>query len=111
MITNSFAANNQFAAHAGYAPSRTALLKAGIDLYESLPNADVIGAELVAATGSRATLHTKAFIIDEQDFFIGSFNFDPRSANLNTESGVIIHSPPLAEAMLTLVADALPQQT
>lgn len=37
--------------------------------------------------------------IDEKQVFIGSFNFDPRSANLNTEIGVIINSPPLAKAV------------
>ena len=68
------------------------MLKAGVTIYEVRPDADVSGAELVAGSGARATLHTKAFLVDRHKVFIGSFNFDPRSANLNTESGVIIES-------------------
>ena len=40
-------------------------------------------------------MHTKAYVVDRKQVFIGSFNFDPRSANLNTESGVLIESPEL----------------
>ena len=43
--------------------------------------------------------------------FIGSFNFDPRSANLNTELGVIIQDPELALIYTVLVEDALREQT
>jgi putative cardiolipin synthase len=96
VITNSLAANNQFTVHAGYAPSRKPLLEAGVDIWEVKPHADIAGAELVAAVGAKATLHTKAFIVDRQEMFIGSFNFDPRSANINTELGVIIRDPGLA---------------
>ena len=49
----------------------------------------------VGNQGAEASLHTKAFIVDEEHVFIGSFNFDPRSANLNTEMGVIINDPEL----------------
>jgi len=96
IITNSLAANNQSSVHAGYAPSRKPLLESGVKIYEVRPDADVSGSELMAASGAKATLHTKAFIIDRQEMFIGSFNFDPRSANINTELGVIIKSEKLA---------------
>jgi putative cardiolipin synthase len=90
IITNSLAANNQSSVHGGYAPSRKPLLKAGVRIFEVRADADVSGSELVAASGAKATLHTKAFIVDRKELFIGSFNFDPRSANINTELGVII---------------------
>lgn len=111
VVTNALAANNQFAVHAGYAPARRPLLRRGVALYETRPDAEVASAELIAAGGARATLHTKAFVIDRREVFIGSFNFDPRSANLNTESGVIIRSPALAEDLLALADAALPQQS
>ena len=44
-------------------------------------------------------MHTKAFIVDRDEVFIGSFNFDPRSAYLNTEMGVVIRDPVLATEM------------
>jgi len=92
IVTNSLAANNQVAVHGGYAPSRKPLLKNGVSLYEARPDAKVRGSELVAAASATATLHTKAFLVDARVLFVGSFNFDPRSAFINTESGVIIHS-------------------
>ena len=48
---------------------------------------------------STASLHAKTFSVDGEKLFIGSFNFDPRSAALNTEMGAIIHSPTLAREL------------
>ena len=111
VITNSLAANNQFTVHGGYAPSRKPLLEAGVKIYEMRPDADVEGTEFIDASGAKATLHTKAFIVDDREVFIGSFNFDPRSANLNTELGVIIRDPELALVYTVLIEEALPKQT
>ncbi len=108
IITNSLAANNQFSVHGGYAPARKPLLEAGVRIFEARPDSDIAGAELVAASGAKATLHTKAFIVDRSEVFIGSFNFDPRSVNLNTEMGVIIRDPELAQAMADRVYAKLP---
>ncbi len=111
VITNSLAANNQFTVHGGYAPARKPLLAAGVNIYEARPDADVAGAEFVDAGGAKATLHTKAFIVDDADVFIGSFNFDPRSAYLNTELGVIIRDPDLAALYSLRIEEALATQT
>ena len=111
VITNSLAANNQASVHGGYAPSRKPLLESGVQIFEVRDDADVLGSELVAASGAKATLHTKAFIVDRREVFIGSFNFDPRSANINTELGVIIRSPELANHYADRILAALPEQT
>jgi len=111
VITNSLAANNQFTVHGGYAPSRKPLLEAGVRIFEVRPDVDVAGTEFVDASGGRATLHTKAFIVDDKEVFIGSFNFDPRSANLNTELGVIIRDPELALFYSIAVEDGLQDRT
>jgi putative cardiolipin synthase len=97
VLTNSLAANNHWIVHSGYAPSRKALLRAGVELYESRP--DIPYEDDVPETfrSEVTTLHTKAMIIDRRQVFIGSFNWDPRSLNLNTEMGVIIDSPELGE--------------
>jgi putative cardiolipin synthase len=67
VITNSLAANNQFTVHGGYAPSRKPLLEAGVKIYEVRPDADVAGTEFIDTSGSQATLHTKAFIVDDKE--------------------------------------------
>ncbi len=108
IVTNSLAANNQFTVHAGYAGSRKPLLEAGAEIWEVKPHAEIKGAEIVAAVGAKATLHTKAFIVDRKETFIGSFNFDPRSANINTELGVIIYDRGLAEQFAKFADDTLP---
>ena len=111
IITNSLAANNQFTVHGGYAPSRKPLLEAGVKIYEVRPDAEISGTEFVNAGGAKATLHTKAFIVDDKETFIGSFNFDPRSANINTELGVIIRDPEMALLFSTMIEDKLQTQT
>lgn len=109
IITNSLAANNQFSVHGGYAPARKPLLEAGVKIYEARADSDIAGAELVAASGATATLHTKAFVVDRREAFIGSFNFDPRSAFLNTEMGVIIEDPVLATQIADDVFEKIPR--
>jgi putative cardiolipin synthase len=111
IITNSLAANNHATVHGGYSPSRKPLLRNGIRIYEVRPDADVPGSENFAASGAKATMHTKAFLVDRKQVFIGSFNFDPRSANLNTESGVLIHSERMARHFGDLIYSKLETQT
>jgi putative cardiolipin synthase len=111
VITNSLAANNQFTVHGGYAPSRKPLLEAGVRLYEVRPDAEIKGTEFIDATGAKATLHTKAFFVDGERVFIGSFNMDPRSARINTELGVMIDDPELAAEFAGFIEQGLRNQT
>ena len=131
VLTNSFAATDVALVHAGYAPSRTALLQAGVRLFElcgtarDLPDHKArrqgsrlgIGSTLrgsgtgrVAALRSGAsTLHAKTFAVDRARLFIGSFNLDPRSIDLNTELGFVIDSPELAARIADTFDEAIPQ--
>jgi len=100
VLTNSLAATDVAAVHAGYAPYRKPLLEGGITLYEVRPDAQrkqKEGRKWIGA--SRSSLHAKAFIFDRRWAFVGSFNFDPRSATLNTEMGLLVDCPVLAEEM------------
>ena len=100
VITNSLAANNHAIVHSGYVPSRKPLLKMGVNLYEVKNNAKLSGVDRGGKGASLATVHTKAFLVDNNTFFLGSFNFDPRSAFINTELGVIIKSEVIGNAIL-----------
>jgi putative cardiolipin synthase len=103
VLTNSLAATDVGAVHAGYAKRRATLLRAGVQLYELKPDPAEMAARERAKTkgggSSAASLHAKTFSIDRNRAFVGSFNFDPRSYNLNTELGVVIDSPTLAQAI------------
>ncbi|MFM0242301.1 phospholipase D family protein [Paraburkholderia phytofirmans] len=96
VLTNSLAATDAVAVQAGYSPFRVPLLKQGVELYEFKPQQDTPRAG-VAGSRSRASLHAKTYVIDRKILVIGSMNLDPRSANLNTELALVIHSPALAE--------------
>ncbi|WP_404979387.1 phospholipase D family protein [Buttiauxella sp. BIGb0471] len=99
ILTNSLAANDVAVVHAGYARWRKKLLRHGVELYELKPENDnprrLRDRGLTGNSGS--SLHAKTFSVDKQKVFIGSFNFDPRSAMLNTEMGFVIESEALAK--------------
>ncbi|PIJ51989.1 hypothetical protein BL250_02755 [Erwinia sp. OLTSP20] len=97
ILTNSLAANDVSVVHAGYARWRKKLLRRGVTLYELKPEGEKALAHDRGITGnSGSSLHAKTFSVDMQKVFIGSFNFDPRSAMLNTEMGLLIESETLA---------------
>jgi putative cardiolipin synthase len=56
-----------------------------------------------------ASLHAKTFAVDRERVFVGSFNFDPRSAALNTEMGLVLWSPPIANRLADAFAERIPQ--
>ena len=77
-----------------------ALLESGLELYELRADTDAFRPGWSLHSGqSRAALHTKAMVFDRKAVFIGSFNLDPRSAVINTEAGLYIESPELAERL------------
>lgn len=113
VLTNSLAATDVAAVHAGYAPQRPALLDAGVELYELRPQPSADGrsrGRLLGIGSSRASLHAKAFAVDGERVFIGSFNFDPRSAWVNTEIGVLLEHPGLARRIGGAFEAEIPRQ-
>lgn len=101
ILTNALEATDVAPVHAGYAKRRKALLEGGVSLYEMRLGADDDHPQEKAGPlgSSGSSLHAKTFALDDERVFIGSFNFDPRSAKLNTEMGFIIESPALARAI------------
>ncbi|WP_052730132.1 phospholipase D-like domain-containing protein [Sphingomonas sp. SRS2] len=108
VLTNSFAATDVGIVHAGYAPCRKTLLQRGIELFE-MPAPDdapkrtrakfIRSGSMRARRFSGKSLHAKLYIVDRRHFYVGSANFDPRSARLNTELGIVIESATLSEQL------------
>ncbi|HEY6600123.1 MAG TPA: phospholipase D family protein [Pseudomonadales bacterium] len=102
--TNSLASTDNIPAFAGYSSQRADLLEAGVGLYEFNPS-PAIRDQLIARYPRLAeydpvfSLHAKSMVIDDETLFIGTFNLDPRSANLNTEVGVLINNTELARQL------------
>jgi putative cardiolipin synthase len=130
VLTNSLASNDAPAAHAGYARYRKRLLELGIELYEmraeqegsagglgSGINAHASGTKSAFGSGGgvggskastgRASLHSKAVIIDGRLAVIGSMNLDLRSQLKNSEVALVIRSPALSQQAIKLVENSL----
>lgn len=101
VLTNSLEATDVSVVHSGYAKRREALLASGVQLFEMRRAGDEVQRHrgLGAFGSSGSSLHAKTFAVDDRRVFVGSFNFDPRSAHLNTELGLVIDSAPLAQAI------------
>jgi len=100
VITNSLASQDVPAVNSHYGPSRKPILETGIDLYELRPDAEIkTEVDTAPVVSGFVGLHTKAAVVDRSRVFIGSFNLDPRSRNINTEMGILIDSPELGEEL------------
>jgi putative cardiolipin synthase len=101
ILTNSFAGNDVAVVHSGYAKYRKDLLRMGVELHELKPSLAAAPEKERARFGSSgASLHAKSFVVDREQVFVGSLNLDPRSVDLNTELGIIVESPELAQGLL-----------
>ena len=108
VLTNSLAATDAAAVHIGYSKYRKRLLAAGVEIHELRPEPGEENAKLSALGSSKASLHAKVLIVDRGTLFVGSFNVDQRSALENTEMGLRIESPALAEEVLGVLRDRGP---
>ena len=113
ILTNSFDATDVTAVHSGYSQWRPKMLRAGIKIYELKSTASEEQREnklWKARSQSSTSLHAKTFAVDDHQVFIGSYNVDPRSANINTEMGVIINDDELARQLHEALDDDLLNQ-
>ncbi len=100
VLTNSLAATDVIAVHGAYARYRKAIIYNGVALFELKQKGIKKRSSLFGS--SSASLHTKSFVIDGTQGFIGSFNLDPRSTSINTEMGVFFRHPLLALELKTI---------
>jgi putative cardiolipin synthase len=104
ILTNSLASTDNILAFSGYRKGSDALLEAGVELYESKPRmaaqAELMNGPLRERFNSKMALHAKSMVVDGKISVVGSFNLDPRSANLNTESITVIHSKEVAAHLI-----------
>ncbi len=110
VLTNSLQATDMPPAHVGYARYRKRLVEGGVELHEvrPLPGEDPEAIRLSPFGHSGTTLHAKAIVVDGRQVFLGSYNVDPRSVNLNTELGLVIESPDLAAEIVAAFDESVP---
>jgi putative cardiolipin synthase len=108
LLTNSLATNDVAAAHAGYAKYRRDLIRNGVEVYELRADAPSEKKNWSLLAGrSKASLHTKAGVVDREVVAIGSFNLDPRSTALNTEIVILVKSTELAAQVIDFMDDGV----
>jgi putative cardiolipin synthase len=110
ILTNSLASTDVVAAHGGYASGRKQLIENGAELYELRPDAvskTVTEKRYFGRGRSRAALHTKAIVFERNDVFIGSFNWDPRAAEINTEVAFYVKNEELARQVIAYMNEGV----
>jgi len=112
--TNSLASTDNIPAFSGYQAQRSDLLSAGVELYEFMDEPNIRTQLIdryprIAENDPIFAIHAKSMVIDGETVFIGTFNLDPRSANLNTEVGMLVKSQELArQVTASIERDMLP---
>ncbi|HJV59711.1 MAG TPA: phospholipase D family protein [Albitalea sp.] len=107
LLTNSLGSTDEPLAYAAYASYRRDLLKAGVRIHELSPTLSRDSTGLSYLQPAVGRLHTKMLTVDRRWLFIGSMNLDPRSANVNTETGIVIDSPELARQVNRVLAHGI----
>lgn len=106
ILTNSLASTDNLEAFSSYQTDREKLLNTGVRIFEFRPDAaertKLMTGELQEKLDHKPIfgLHAKSMVIDNKITVIGTFNLDPRSANLNTECIVIVHSDTVSRGVL-----------
>lgn len=111
ILTNSLASTDAIEAFSGYQRSRKDLLKTGVEIYEFKPDAKIRFKIMTSDLQKKLDyapifgLHAKGMVVDGKISVIGTFNLDPRSANLNTECVAIIHSEQVSSNMMKIMEE------
>ncbi|WP_400077281.1 phospholipase D family protein [Winogradskyella sp. R77965] len=106
ILTNSLASTDNVEAFSGYQKDRKTLLETGVRIFEFRPDAEertrIMTGELQEQLEHKPIfgLHSKSMVIDDKITVIGTFNLDPRSANLNTECIVVVNSEQVTKGVL-----------
>ena len=107
LSTNSMAADNHLSAFVGYRKQRKEMIETGAELFEMRPDdrseEALFSPALLEEYHTKFGLHAKTMVFDGRYTFVGSFNVDPRSVNLNTEMGLLVDSRELAAAVASSI--------
>ena len=108
-LTNAQEATDVLPVHGAYRKYRDELLRGGVRLFELRSSQELprLRDQFGLIGSKNSSLHAKTFVIDRSEIFVGSYNFDPRSAFLNTEMGFLIDSPALARLVTNTLDESL----
>lgn len=115
LITNSNASIDEPFVFAKYKLQRPLLMDLGVDIYEIRPDGKAwekwVATRPTPRRPTPVTLHVKNLVFDANSIYIGSFNLDPRSTHLNTELGLLIDCPALAQEVRAVMIGECEEST
>jgi phosphatidylserine/phosphatidylglycerophosphate/cardiolipin synthase-like enzyme len=113
ILTNSLASTDNLEAFSGYQRDRARLLESGVRVYEFRPDADCRNKLMTGSLQKTLAhkpvfgLHAKSMVIDGKIAVVGSFNLDPRSANLNTECITVVRDLAMAKRLEAIMKNEI----
>ena len=114
LVTSALETTDVSMVYCAYQKYRRDLVAAGVDLYEYKvhPPQERRDRTWYRLRPSYAALHSKVLVFDGQTAWIGSFNLDPRSHDLNTEVAVVVDSAELSAKLAESInEDLLPTRS
>ncbi len=114
LVTSALDTTDVSMVYCAYQKYRHDLVAAGVDLYEYKvhPAQERRDRKWYHLRPSYAALHSKVLVVDGQITWIGSFNLDPRSFDLNTEVAVVVDSAELSAKLAESInEDRLPTRS
>jgi len=106
--TNSLASTDNLQAFSGYRSQRDEIVEMGIEVYEYMPYPAIQKTMLERYTAIKEknpvfALHAKTMVVDGETVYVGTYNLDPRSQNLNTEVGIIVKDRKLGYLVVGMI--------
>lgn len=107
VLTSALEATDQPLVYSAYQRYRRELLDLGVSIYEYKLHVrpPPTAKNWFRLRRSPSSLHSKVLVFDDHRSWIGSFNFDARSVNYNTEIAALIDSPELAAQFTRQILD------
>jgi len=122
ILSNSYSSTDSMITYAANFKLRQAYFGPnGLDIYEYRPRPQVMadlfwddpalaGAQTNRSSGGGGgsspslCVHAKGFVVDRKTAYVGSYNFDPRSIQYNTECGLVVQDGALAAELAASIS-------
>lgn len=106
VLTNSLHSTDAFYTVAALYPDLEWLARTGLEMYAYSGAPPPAAPSSPAQSGGRWGIHAKRAVLDGRTVLIGTYNIDPRSANLNSELMLVcIDSAEFAQAVLASIRE------
>ena len=91
---------------------REDMLRMGVRIYEMKPTSDEILSKQhkrrrLGSSSEQGALHAKTYVWDRERTLVSSFNYDPRSALMDTQDGMYMEGSEIAEQVVRIFDEGI----